>query len=151
MKLRIAAAVVALALPLSACSNADDEKAAEGVSKSLQQGDEGDLKVSKDDADCIGEKMVDELGRDKLVEYKIIDKDYNATDETADDMSEDDAGTTADVFQGCTDVKKLFLDAMGDSVPQDAKDCMDEKLTDDVMQELNRQVDAALARHRGAK
>lgn len=133
MKLRLAtAAVAALILPLAACGNADDEKAAEGVSKSLQSGEEGDLKLSKDDADCVGEKMVDELGRDKLVEYKILDKDYNATDKDTDpgDMSKGDAEKSADAFEECTDLKKLLMDEMDSDVPEEVSSCLNDKISE---------------------
>lgn len=136
MNTRIAvAALVALAFPLTACSNADDEAAAKAVSQDLQKGGEGDLELSQKDADCIGEGMVDEVGRDQLIEYKIITKDNKPDDGKAADMSKDDAESTADVFQDCTDVKKIFLDEMS-SAPEESKSCMDDKLTDDVIHDF---------------
>lgn len=137
MKLRTAAvALTALALPLTACSNADDEKAAEAVSASLQDDEDG-IGLAKKDADCVGEDMVDELGRDKLVEYKIITEDFKADDAEAGDMSQEDAEATADIIGECADVKQVVVDALSEQeIPEETMSCIEDKLSDDVLKDF---------------
>ena len=48
-------------------------------------------------------------------------------------MSKDDAESAADVMPDCADIKELFTSAMGDNIPAEAQACIDENLTDEVL------------------
>ncbi len=136
MKLRTIGAVAALALTLTACGS-DDEAASAAIAESMMDSNDETFQVTQEQADCVGDGMVDDIGTDQLVEYGLITEDNEAADGIDSvKMSEDDAQAAADVFQGCADVKKIFTDAMGAGVPEEAATCIDEKLTDDVLNEF---------------
>lgn len=66
---RLAAlAVLALSLTVSACAGGDevtDDDVAEDLSTELQDGPTG---LSADDADCVAESLVEQLGADELAD-----------------------------------------------------------------------------------
>lgn len=135
MKIRTIGAVAVLALTLGACGS-DDAAASEAISKSIMESNDDTFEVTQDQADCVGEGMVDEIGTDQLVEYGIITEDNEASDGLdAVKMSEDDANSAADVMQECADIKDVFTQAMGE-LPEEAQTCIDEKLTDDVLHDF---------------
>lgn len=146
MLVRTAVAALALTLPLSACSggedgqatqekSADQVKAAQAVSSDLQEGGDDGLKLTRTDADCVGEKMVDAFGVDKLVEYKVLTKRLTPYDGQAADMSRQDAKPTAAIFQQCADVRGMFFSGLPKNVPAKAKACLEEKVTDQVIEQ----------------
>jgi hypothetical protein len=136
MKLRTIGAVAALALSLTACG-ADDEAASKAIADSIMDSNDETFKVTQEQADCVGDGMVEDIGTDKLVEYGLITEDNKAADGIDSvKMSEGDAQSAADVMQDCADIKSIFTDAMGSSVPEEAATCIDEKLTDDVLNEF---------------
>ncbi len=137
MKIRTTAAVGVLALALAACGGSDDEAAAsKAIADSIMDSSDSTFKVTQDQADCVGEGMVEDIGTDQLVEYGIITEDIEASDGLESvKMSEDDAQSAADVMQDCADIKEIFTGAMGE-LPEEAQTCIDEKLTDDVLNEF---------------
>lgn len=75
---RLAASVLALGLLLGACASADDpsaEEVREDLSKSLQKGDDA---LSKAEADCYAEIVVDEVGADAINDVGFSDKEPEA-------------------------------------------------------------------------
>lgn len=136
MKLRTIGAVAVLALSLTACGS-DDEAASEAIATSIMDSNDETFKVSQEQADCIGDGMVEDIGTDQLVDYGLITEDNEAADGIDSvKMSEGDAQAAADVMQDCADIKQIFTDAMGTGVPEEAASCIDEKLTDDVLNEF---------------
>ena len=133
MKIRTIGATVVLALALAACGGSDDEAASKAIADSIMDSNDETFEVTQEQADCVGDGMVEDIGTDNLVEYGLITEDNKAADglETV-KMSEDDAQSAADVMQDCADVKEIFATAMGE-LPAEAQDCIDEKLTDDVL------------------
>ena len=136
MKIRTITAVGVLALALAACGGSDDEVASKAIADSIMDSNNATFEVTQDQADCVGEGMVDDIGTDKLVEYGIITEDIKASDglETV-KMSEGDAQAAADTMQDCADIKEIFTGAMGE-LPEEAQTCIDEKLTEDVLNEF---------------
>ena len=132
MKIRTLGAVAVLALALTACGG-DDEAASKAIADSIMDSNDETFEVTQEQADCVGDGFVDEIGTDQLVEYGIITEDLK-TDSTIDsvEMSKDDAQSAADVMQDCADIKEIFSGAMGE-LPAEAKECIDGKLTDDVL------------------
>lgn len=136
MKIRTIGAVGVLALALAACGGTDDEAASKAIADSIMDSNDETFEVTQKQADCVGEGMVDEIGADQLVEYGIITEDNKAGDGIESvKMSEDDAQAAADTMQDCADIKEIFTGAMGE-LPEEAQTCIDEKLTDDVLNEF---------------
>lgn len=135
MKIRTIGATAVLALALTACG-ADDEAASKAISDSIMDSNDQTFKVTQDQADCVGDGMVADIGTDKLVEYGLITEENEASSGIDSvEMSESDANSAADVMQECADIKEVFTTAMGE-VPEEAATCIDENLTDDVLHEF---------------
>jgi len=136
MKIRTIGAVCVLALALAACGGSDDDAASKAIADSIMDSSDSTFEVTQDQADCVGEGMVEDIGTDQLVEYGIITEDNEASDGLESvKMSEDDAQAAADTMQDCADIKEIFTGAMGE-LPEEAQTCIDEKLTDDVLNEF---------------
>lgn len=137
MTIRSIAGVGALLLTLTACGGNDDAAAKEAISQQLQSNSVGDFSLTKADADCIANGMVDDIGVDQLREYGLVTED-NKADKAPDEvtMSEKDADAAAGVFVGCIDAGQLITDSMGDTVPAEMVDCIDGALTDDLLTQL---------------
>ncbi|GAA1478955.1 hypothetical protein GCM10009623_34010 [Nocardioides aestuarii] len=136
MKIRTIGVAAVLALALTSCGN-DDQAAADAVAAGVMEGNDDTFQVTQEQADCLGEGMVDEIGTDQLIEYKIITKDLEQSDGIDSvKMSQSDAEAAAGVMQDCADIKKIFTDQLGDSVPEEAAACIDENLSDEVLNEF---------------
>lgn len=136
MKIRTIGVAAALALALTSCGN-DDEAAADAVAAGVLEGNDDTFQVTQEQADCLGEGMVDEIGTDQLVEYGIITEDLEQSDGIDSvKMSQSDAESAAGVMQDCADIKKIFTDQLGDSLPEEAATCIDENLSDEVLNEF---------------
>ena len=135
MKIRTIGAATVLALSLAACGN-DDAAASEAISKSIMESNDESFKVTQDEADCVGDGMVEEIGVEKLTEYGIITEDLESSGGINNvEMSEGDAESAADVMSECADIKQIFTNAMGE-LPEEAKACVDENLDDEVIHEF---------------
>ena len=135
MKIRTIGAVVVLALSLTACGN-DEEAASSAISASIMKSNDETFEVTQEEADCVGDGMVDQIGVDKLTEYGIITEELKASGGIEDvEMSEGDAGSAADVMAECADIKALFTGAMSE-LPEQAQTCVDENLTDEVLHDF---------------
>ena len=136
MKIRTIGATAVLALALAACGGSDDEAASKAIADSIMDSNDETFKVTQEQADCVGDGMVEDIGTDQLVEYGIITEDNKASDGIESvKMSEDDAQAAADTMQDCADIKEIFTGAMGE-LPEEAQTCIDEKLTDDVLNDF---------------
>lgn len=136
MKFRTIGATAAIALLLGACGGSDDDAASKAISDSIMDSENQTFEVTQEQADCVGDGMVDGIGTDKLVEYGIITED-NETGDGLDSvkMSEDDAGAAADVMQDCADIREIFTGALQD-LPEQAQTCINDKLTDEVLRDF---------------
>lgn len=136
MKVRTIGTTAALVLLLGACGGSDDETASKAISDSIMDSNSATFEVTQEQADCVGDGMVDGIGTEKLVDYGVITEDIKASDGLDSvKMTEDDAGSAADVMQDCADIKDIFTSAMGE-LPEEAQTCIDEKLTDDVLHDF---------------
>ena len=132
MKIRTIAVTALLAVSLTACGQ-DDQEASDAISASIMESNDETFKVTQEEADCVGDGMVEQIGVDKLTDYGIITEDLKANDGIEDvKMSEGDASSAADVMAGCADIKELFTSAMGE-LPQEAQQCVEENLDDEVL------------------
>ena len=132
-----ALACIALLAPMTACGNGDDDKAAKALSASLSKGKQ--FEVSKKEADCIGEKMVDKIGVEQLQKYKLLTKDLKVDDNLDSiKMNKDDANSAAESISDCADAEKLMEKVLtgGAGGNEAAKKCITDFLTEDVVQKL---------------
>lgn len=102
---------IALALPLllTACGSDDDAQAAQAISASLMEEDQNSFTVDQQQADCVGEGLVDTIGVAQLQDYGMLTDDIQV-DDSVDKvtMSPQDADGAAEVFVGCVDVAGSF-------------------------------------------
>jgi hypothetical protein len=134
------AVLCAALMTLSACGNSDDDKAKENI-KSAVLDDQTDLtggtKPTEEQASCIADGMVDDVGVDTLQDYELLDKDLKINqDANPTDMKAEDADALAGVFVDCIDVEAMFTDqlATGDQkLPQDQQDCIKDAVDEDAM------------------
>lgn len=140
-----AARVTALAgvlLSLTACGGGDDDAAAKAISDSIMKEQEGAqdsvFAMKRDEADCIGDGFVDDIGVDKLKEYKFLDDELQAKPMTNIVMKPDDAKAATDVLFECADVEGLMNDALGAGGQMDerTKACLDKVLTEDRLKSM---------------
>ena len=139
MKIRTLGATAVLVLTLGACGGGDDSEASKAIADSMMESNtEGEtFQVTQDQADCVGEGLVDEIGTDKIIEYGVLSEELETTEDGIEqvEMSDEDAESAADVMMECADIKEIFTGEMGE-LPQEAQTCIDEKLTDDVLHEF---------------
>ena len=141
-KTRVTAAVTGLLLVLTACGGGgDDEKASQAISDSIMKeqktaGSTDVFQMKQEEADCIGDGFVNEIGTDKLKEYGFLTKDLKTADKLTDvKMSTEDARSAANTLFDCADVQKMMTDSMGDLDPK-TKACLQKVMTEDALRDL---------------
>jgi hypothetical protein len=136
------AVLCAALLALTACGGGDDEKARENIKASLldQGADLAGTEVTDEQAGCVSDGMVDEVGVDKLKEYKLLDDDLKIREDAEpDDMEKEDAEALAGVFIDCVDMEKMFEDqfSSGEGAAQltdEQQDCLKDAIDSDVIE-----------------
>jgi hypothetical protein len=144
----LAAVATTLLLGLTACSGGggaagpseDDQKAADAISSSImkeQKSAGADVfSMKQEEADCIGEGFVDEIGTEKLQKYGFLTKDLEANESlTTVKMSTADAEAAADTLFDCADVQQMMLGSMGD-LDAKTKKCIQGVMTEDALHGL---------------
>lgn len=140
-KTLVASVLAVLTLSLAGCGgSSDDAEAAKAISDSImeEQGKAAsDVFVMKrEEADCIGEGFVDNIGTEQLQDYGFLTEDLKTADKMSDvKMSAEDAQSAADTLFDCADVQQMMSKAMGD-VPAEAKECLDEVMTEDALRKM---------------
>jgi hypothetical protein len=132
------AVLCAAMFALTACGGGDDAEAKENIKASLLEegGNLAGTEVTDEQAGCVSDGMVDEVGVDKLQEYKLLDEEYNIRkDAQPTDMEEGDATALARVFTDCVDMEALFEE-------QFSSGPMADQLTDEQQECLKNAVDA---------
>lgn len=130
---------LALTLTLAACGNDDDAQAAEALSASMMDGADADFAVDQDQADCVGEGMVDRIGVDQLQEYGLLTDDLEVDGSVTNvTMEESDADEAADVIVSCIDAQGMIAEqfAADDSIGEEEQECLNEVLTDEALTNL---------------
>jgi len=136
--------LAALLLPLTACGGGDDDaKAAKAISDSIMESQDNQASgnaqmfaMPREDADCIGEGFVDQIGTEQLQEYGFLTEDLKAAEDfTNVEMSKEDATAAADTLIECADVQKMLSEATGE-VDAKTRECFEEVLTEDALRSL---------------
>lgn len=136
---RLVVGGLALSLSLTACGGDDDARAAEAISASMLAESDDEFAVDEQQADCVGEGMVDRIGVDQLQEYGMLTEDLEVEDSVGEvTMSEEDADSAAEVFVGCVDTQELFAQELGadEELTAEQQECVGEVMDEDAMTEL---------------
>lgn len=137
---RLAAAVCAALLTLTACGGGDDE-AKENLKESLiENGDIAGTELTDEEAGCLSDGMVDDIGTDKLEEIGLVDENGALVEDAQpDDLGAEDADALAATIVGCVDVQELLAEEMGPAMEQmggEAQDCISEAFDEDTIEGL---------------
>ena len=147
----VAAALSGLLLTLAACGgaggtevNEDDATASKAISDSIMEGQDaesasGVFTMEREEADCIGDGFVGEIGTEQLQEYRFLNEDLTSADSMANvKMSAEDAESAANTLFDCTDVSKMMSQAYSASgnIDEKTKQCLEEALSDDVLRNM---------------
>ncbi len=138
---KLAAAACAAMFLLTACGGGDDDKAKENIKASLLEENSsvvGETKLTEEQAECFSDGIVDEVGVDKLKEYKLLNDDLEIIEDAEPtDMSEDDAKAMAGVMTGCVDMTKLIEDQIASSdsqLTEEQKTCITDAIDEDAIE-----------------
>lgn len=127
---------LALSLSLTACGSDDDAKAAEAISQSMQEASDDEFTVDGEQADCVGEGLVDKVGVDKLQDYGMLTDDLTVEESVTDvTMEKADADAAAEVFISCIDAEKMMAEqfAADETITEDQQECIGEVLDDEAL------------------
>lgn len=83
--------------------------------------------ITEDDATCMVESFVTNLGVDRLDELEISPADFASDDESfPSGLTADEATQVVDGFEGCIDLSSLFLDSLAQdqSMSEEARTCL---------------------------
>lgn len=130
---------LALSLTLTACGNDDEAQAAEAISASMMESGDDEFALTQEQADCVGEGMVDKIGVDKLQEYGILTEDLTADDTVSDvTFEESDADGAAETIVGCADMQSLMSEqfSAGGDLTDEQVDCLNEQLDDEALTKM---------------
>jgi hypothetical protein len=145
------AVLCATMFALTACGGGGDggteadpqsAEAKENIKASLLEegGKLAGTKVTDEQAGCVSDGMVDEVGVDKLQEYKLLDDELKISEDAQPtNMEQGDAETLAGVFTDCVDMEKLFEEQfssgpMADQLTQKQQDCLKDAVDAEVIE-----------------
>ena len=140
MKTTIVAVLAALTLLLSGCG-ADEDKAKENIkAKMLEEEQIAGTKVTDDDAACLSDGIVDEIGTEKLQEYGLLNDDLEVEESVGEvKMDKGDADSMATVFVDCMDAEKLIeeqFSSMASQMTDEQKECINDVLDEEKVKEI---------------
>lgn len=128
-----------LSLALAGCGGGGDEaEAAEAISQAMVEDSGSEFAVDEEQADCVGEGLVDELGVDKLQEYGIVTEDLTVEQSVTNanvTMEEQDADNAAGVIVGCIDTQTILAEELsaGGDMSEEQQECIGEALDDEAL------------------
>jgi hypothetical protein len=140
MKKMTVIVLATLSLLLTGCGNNEDE-AKENIKASILEEDQiAGTEVTDDDATCLSDGIVDEIGTDKLQEYGLLNDDLEVEEEVGETtMDEGDADSMADVFVECVEAEAMLeeqFSAMAGSLNEEQQECMKEVLDEEKVKEI---------------
>lgn len=145
MKKSVLALVTVSALMLSGCGSGggggEDADASKAISESMMgEGGSDMLNVKQDEADCIGDGMVEDIGVDELKEYGFLKEDGTVAEDPSElKMSSDDAESMTNTLFDCSDVMAMMDESMAGSIGEQdpaVKECIDDVLTEDRVKDM---------------
>lgn len=143
MKSRLLGIALAGAMVFAACGDDDDGG---GSAESNEYSDalaamfkaEGEVPFSDDEIDCLARELVDAVGGPSALEDAGIEPgDIEEGQELSDtdlDLGDDEAEAIANSFGDCDiSIAEAFLAEMGDEVPEETRDCIEDSLDDEAL------------------
>jgi len=147
-------AVGALAMSAAACGGDDDDDAGGGdvsaeaqpyvdaIGAQFRTGDESELQLSQEQADCVAPRWVDAIGVDTFEAEGVTPEEI--TDESEDELptlglDESQGNALYDAFEDCdVDVPALLLDSIvaGGDIDDATRDCLQDALDGDLVRSL---------------
>ena len=136
------AVLCAAMFALTACGGGDDAEAKKNIKASLLEDDANlaGTKVTDKQAGCVSDGMVDEVGVEKLQEYKLLNDELKISkDAKPTDMEKADAEALAEVFVDCVDLEKMFEEqfasgAMAEQLTDEQQECLRDAVDTDVIE-----------------
>jgi hypothetical protein len=134
------ALLTVLMLALGACGSQDDDKASKAISDSIMKqqkstsgSEQSFFSMTRKDADCVGDGLVDEIGSDELQKYGLLTKDkknMNSLNEVK--MPAADAKSATAVFFRCADIVGMMKKAISrtGNLPKQMQACINKAITE---------------------
>jgi hypothetical protein len=140
MKKMTVTVLATLSLLLTGCGN-DEGQAKDNIKASILEEDQiAGTEVTEEDATCLSDGIVDEIGTDKLKEYGLLNDDLEVESEVGNvKMDEGDADSMADVFVDCVEAEKMLeeqFSSMTGSLSKEQQECMKEVLDEEKVKEI---------------
>ena len=143
MKKTVAVLCAALFSLTASCGNDDEDQAKDNIKTALLEEDAGlaaSADITEEQAECVSNGMVDELGVEKLQDYGLLNNDLEVQeDPQAADMDRGDAESMARVFVGCVDVEKIFQEQFaenGAGLSKKQQDCIRKAVDVEVIEKV---------------
>ncbi|QIK67804.1 hypothetical protein G7072_16915 [Nocardioides sp. HDW12B] len=136
---KIVALLCALLLTLTACGS-DESEAKDSIKASLLDNpDVAGTELTDDEAGCVSDGMVDEIGVDKLKEAELIDDENKVVEDPDLQLGETEADAMAEVIVGCVDVEELLAEQLGpmmENMTDEQTSCITEAFDEEVFAEV---------------
>jgi hypothetical protein len=137
------AVLCAVLFALTACGGGDGETARDNLKESLLDQGTGvpGVDVTEEQAGCVSDGMVDEIGVEKLQEYKLLDDELKVLkDAPMNDWAPEDAEVLAGVFVDCIDVDAMleerFASGAGAQLTDEQRACLTDAVDPAVMERV---------------
>jgi len=143
------------ALVLGACGDDDDDDGGsagdvseeeqpyvDAMAASFQEGEEGGLVMSEEQAECIAPRWMDTIGLERLQEAGVEPADIGDDEDdelTSLGLSEEEGGELYDAFGECdVDVQGLFIDSLAEDsdLSEEDRDCLAQNFDDDLLRRV---------------
>lgn len=137
MRRHLAAVVLGL-LCLSATGCGQTEEAKASLSRSFQKEDLGNTEVSREQADCMADSIVDEVGIDQLKEYGVLDDDGTVNDNLGEtELATDDADAVSGALVDCIGTEEILTaQVVQPEMTKKQRTCILETITADKLKAL---------------
>jgi len=139
---KFAVAACAALLLLTGCGGGGDEdEAKENIKAGLLEQDSGlaGTEVTEEQAQCVSDGLVDDIGVDKLQEYGVLEDDLSVDASAApENVDAEDADTLASVIIDCVDFKEVMTEQMGATadLTDEQKTCLSDAIDEEALKDL---------------
>ena len=156
---RMAARLAVAVLVLGACGDDDDGATSDGtvtqgsvpaesqpyvesLVAGFTSGDDEDLQLTQEQAECVAPRWVDTIGVDRITDAGIAPEDIGAdgNSELSElGLSEDEGNELYDAFGDCdVDLQQAFVDGIAASgeLPDDVAACLEEHFDEDTLRQI---------------
>lgn len=125
---------------LAGCGSDDDETASKNIKASILKEEVAGAELSDDQAGCLSDEIVAEIGVDQLKEYGLLNDDLKVDEQLTDAKLEaEDADAMATAFVDCVDAEKLIeeqFSAAASGMTPEQQECIKEALDEDAVKTI---------------